>query len=240
MNPMRQIHKIIKRNLIIALIPLCASFLGAALLCGTVLLCGTTAQASEPASNEQVIPDPAQTGSLTIAFTNDAGEPDKFGNKVGIYKVADIKVEDGFAIVYDELFESVGEPPYRDAQLDDALAQKLNETAEIKGISLDAPSEEVWSDGQVTFQGTEAGLYLVVQTYRISASDKSVIAPFLAMIPERKADGTLNYDVKISANGPSSRKPGSESQNKMLKEITPDSKLPSVGAQNIFSRELEP
>ena len=246
---MRQIYKAIKRNLKIAMIPLCASVLGAALLCGTVLLPGTAAKASEPASNEQVIPDPAQTGSLTIAFTNDAGEPDKFGNKVGIYnftndagepdkfgnkvgiyKVADIKVEDGFAIVYDELFESVGEPPYRDAQLDAALAQKLNETAEIKGISLDAPSEEIWSDGQATFKGTEAGLYLVVQTYRVSASEKSVIAPLLVMIPERKADGTLNYNVKISANGPSNRKPGSESQNEMLKEITPDSKLPRVGA----------
>ena len=229
MNLMRQIHKAIKRNLIIALIPLCASFLGAALLCGTVLLCGTTAQASEPASNEQVIPNPAQTGSLTIAFTNEAGEPDKFGNKVGIYKVADIKVEDGFAIVYDELFESVGEPPYRDAQLDDALAQKLNETAEIKGISLDAPSEEIWSDGTVTFKGVEAGLYLVVQTYRVSDSEKAVIEPFLAMIPERRADGTLNYDVKISSSGASDRKAGSESQNKMLSEITPDSKLPNTG-----------
>lgn len=229
MNLMRQIHKAIKRNLIIALIPLCASFLGAALLCGTVLLCGTTAQASEPASNEQVIPNPAQTGSLTIAFTNEAGEPDKFGNKVGIYKVADIKVEDGVTIVYDELFESVGEPPYRDAQLNDALAQKLNETAEIKGISLDAPSEEIWSDGTVTFKGVEAGLYLVVQTYRVSDSEKAVIEPFLAMIPERRADGTLNYDVKISSSGASDRKAGSESQNKMLSEITPDSKLPNTG-----------
>ena len=229
MNLMRQIHKAIKRNLIIALIPLCASFLGAALLCGTVLLCGTTAQASEPASNEQVIPNPAQTGSLTIAFTNEAGEPDKFGNKVGIYKVADIKVEDGVTIVYDELFESVGEPPYRDAQLNDALAQKLNETAEIKGISLDAPSEEIWSDGTVTFKGVEAGLYLVVQTYRVSDSEKAVIEPFLAMIPERRADGTLNYDVKISSSGASERKAGSESQNKMLSEITPDSKLPNTG-----------
>lgn len=229
MNLMRQIHKAIKRNLIIALIPLCASFLGAALLCGTVFLCGTTAQASEPASNEQVIPNPAQTGSLTIAFTNEAGEPDKFGNKVGIYKVADIKVEDGVTIVYDELFESVGEPPYRDAQLNDALAQKLNETAEIKGISLDAPSEEIWSDGTVTFKGVEAGLYLVVQTYRVSDSEKAVIEPFLAMIPERRADGTLNYDVKISSSGASDRKAGSESQNKMLSEITPDSKLPNTG-----------
>ena len=229
MNLMWQIHKAIKRNLIIALIPLCASFLGAALLCGTVLLCGTTAQASEPASNEQVIPNPAQTGSLTIAFTNEAGEPDKFGNKVGIYKVADIKVEDGVTIVYDELFESVGEPPYRDAQLNDALAQKLNETAEIKGISLDAPSEEIWSDGTVTFKGVEAGLYLVVQTYRVSDSEKAVIEPFLAMIPERRADGTLNYDVKISSSGASDRKAGSESQNKMLSEITPDSKLPNTG-----------
>ena len=229
MNLMRQIHKAIKRNLIIALIPLCASFLGAALLCGTVLLCGTTAKASEPASNGQYTPDSAQTGSLTIAFTNEAGEPDKFGNKVGIYKVADIKVEDGVTIVYDELFESVGEPPYRDAQLNDALAQKLNETAEIKGISLDAPSEEIWSDGTVTFKGVEAGLYLVVQTYRVSDSEKAVIEPFLAMIPERRADGTLNYDVKISSSGASDRKAGSESQNKMLSEITPDSKLPNTG-----------
>ena len=226
---MLQIYKAIQRNLIIAMIPLCASVLGAALLCGTVLLPGTTAKASEPASNGQVIPNPAQTGSLTIAFTNEAGEPDKFGNKVGIYKVADIKVEDGVTIVYDELFESVGEPPYRDAQLNDALAQKLNETAEIKGISLDAPSEEIWSDGTVTFKGVEAGLYLVVQTYRVSDSEKAVIEPFLAMIPERRADGTLNYDVKISSSGASDRKAGSESQNKMLSEITPDSKLPNTG-----------
>lgn len=242
MNLIRQTLKAIKRNLIIAMLPQRASFLGAALLCGTamlfgtillfgtVMLCGTTAQASEPTSNEQSIPNPEHTGSLTISFTDEADEPDKFGNKVGIYKVADIKVEDGFSIVYDELFESVGEPPYRDGQLNDALAQKLNETAEIKGISLDAPSEEIWSDGQATFKGTEAGLYLVVQTYRVSASEKSVIAPLLVMIPERKADGTLNYNVKISANGTSNRKPGSESQNKMLSELTPHSKLPRVGA----------
>ena len=166
---------------------------------------------------------------MTVAFTNEAGEPDKFGNKVGLYKVANLQVEDGFSLVYDELFESVGEPPRRDAQLGADLAQKLNETAEIKGISLDAPSEEIWSDGTVTFKGVDAGLYLVVQTYRVSDSEKAVIRPFLAMIPERRADGTLNYDVKISSAGASDRKAGSESQNKMLSEITPDSKLPNTG-----------
>lgn len=75
----------------------------------------------------------------------------------------------------------------------------------------------------------DAGLYLVVQTYRVSDSEKAVIAPFLAMIPERRADGTLNYDVKISSAEASDRKAGSESQNKMLSEITPDSKLPNTG-----------
>ena len=226
MNPMQQFSNTIK-------ILLCALLLCALLLCaflaGTLLTGGATAKAAEPTANEQTIPDPSQTGSLTVAFTNEAGEPDKFGNKVGLYKVANLQVEDGFSLVYDELFESVGEPPRRDAQLGADLAQKLNETAEIKGISLDAPSEEIWSDGTVTFKGVDAGLYLVVQTYRVSDSEKAVIAPFLAMIPERRADGTLNYDVKISSSGPSDRKVGSESQKTMLSQITPDSKLPNTG-----------
>ncbi len=186
---------------------LCAGLLCLYLLYG---ICGTVAQAAEPSAADRILPDPSQTGSLTVAFTNEEGEPDKFGNKVGLYKVANLHVEDGFSLVYDELFESVGEPPRRDAQLDAALAQKLNETAEIKGISLDAPSEEIWSDGTVTFKGVDAGLYLVVQTYRVS-------------------DSELNYDVKISSSGASDRKAGSESQNKMLSEITPDSKLPNTG-----------
>lgn len=224
MNPMQQFSNTIK-------ILLCALLL-CAFLAGTLLTGGATARAAEPKEPNaaaQTIPDPAQTGTLTVAFTNAAGEPDKFGNKVGLYKVANLQVEDGFSLVYDELFESVGEPPRRDAQLDADLAQKLNETAEIKGISLDAPSEEIWSDGTVTFKGVDAGLYLVVQTYRVSDSEKAVIAPFLAMIPERRADGTLNYDVKISSAEASDRKAGSESQNKMLSEITPDSKLPNTG-----------
>ena len=223
MKLFRQIYKEIIGNLIIARIHLCA-----ALMCAA-LLCGMAARAAEPAANDRILPNPSQTGSLTVVFTNEAGEPDKFGNKVGLYKVADINVDDGFSLVYDELFESVGKPPYRDAQLGPDLAQKLNETAEIKGISLDAPSEEIWSDGQVTFKGVEAGLYLVVQTYRISDSEKSLITPFLAMVPERRADGTLNYNVKTSPGGSSNRKSGSGSQNRMLSEITPDSKLPFVG-----------
>ena len=221
MNPMQQFSNTIK-------ILLCALLL-CAFLAGTLLTGGATAKAAEPTANEQTIPDPSQTGSWTVAFTHEAGEPDKFGNKVGLYKVANLQVKDGFSLVYDELFESVGEPPRRDAQLGADLAQKLNETAEIKGISLDAPSEEIWSDGTVTFKGVDAGLYLVVQTYRVSDSEKAVIEPFLAMIPERRADGTLNYDVKISSSGASDRKAGSESQNKMLSEITPDSKLPNTG-----------
>lgn len=221
MNPMQQFSNTIK-------ILLCALLL-CTFWAGTLLTDGATAKAAEPTADEQTIPDPSQTGSLTVVFTNEAGEPDKFGNKVGLYKVANLQVEEGFSLVYDELFESVGEPPRRDAQLGADLAQKLNETAEIKGISLDAPSEEIWSDGTVTFKGVDAGLYLVVQTYRVSDSEKAVIRPFLAMIPERRADGTLNYDVKISSAGASDRKAGSESQNKMLSVITPDSKLPNTG-----------
>ena len=65
----------------------------------------------------------------------------------------------------------------------------------------------------------DAGLYLVVQTYRVSDSEKAVIAPFLAMIPERRADGTLNYDVKISSAEASDRKAGSESQNNVADSL---------------------
>ena len=233
-----------------------------------------TSEASEPAdpaataadsyqSTSDILPDNSRSGSLTIRFVDpETGEPDKFGNKVGIYKVADFKVEDGCRLVYDELFASVGDPPTRDAQLNAELAALLNETAEIKGISLDAPSEEVWSDGAVTFRGLNAGLYLVVQTYRVSASEKSVIEPFLAMLPVRKADGTLDYDVSVvsglaagpqagpaddqagatddqaDATGSPGRKPGSADQLDQLARISDKDRLPRVGGVISYAAEM--
>ena len=183
---------------------------------------------------KEILPDPARPGSLTIQFTDPStGEPDKFGNKVGLYKVADFQTEEGCKLVYDELFESVGDPPARDAQLNADLARQLNETAEIKGISLDAPSEEIWSNGGVTFKDLDAGLYLVVQTHRVSDSEKSVIEPFLALIPSRGSDGALNYDVKISSPGSSTRKSGSEDQLSHLANVKEGDKLPRVGGADV-------
>lgn len=143
-------------------------------------------------------PDLTRTGTLTIEFRDSqTGRPFSFENKVGIFKAADISLENGLQFVYDELFESVGDPPTLASEMNDELADRLWEVAEFKGISLDAPSVEISESGIATFKDLDPGLYLIVQTYRGTDSLRYQIRPFIVTMPVQKSDGSFAYNVNM-------------------------------------------
>ncbi len=144
------------------------------------------------------VPDLNKTGTLTIEFRDSqTGRPFSFENKVGIFKAADISLENGLHFVYDELFESVGDPPTLASEMNDELADRLWEVAEFKGISLDAPSVEINESGIATFKDLDPGLYLIVQTYRGTDSLRYQIRPFIVTMPVQKSDGSFAYNVNM-------------------------------------------
>ena len=114
-----------------------------------------------------------------------------------IYKAADISLENVLHFVYDELFESVGDPPTLASEMNDELADRLWEVAEFKGISLDAPSVEINESGIATFKDLDPGLYLIVQTYRGTDSLRYQIRPFIVTMPVQKSDGSFAYNVNM-------------------------------------------
>ena len=149
--------------------------------------------------------DPDRTGSISITFTyydetSKTTKPVTGGNSVGLYKVADAVVDNGFRFAVDERFASVGEIPDTDEALDSAnldLAQKM--TAIAKKYDFDVQSKEMDADGKVTFKGLEVGLYLVVQNAQGTGNNKLTITPFLITIPQKNPDGSLIYDVDAAA-----------------------------------------
>ena len=167
----------------------------AGLLAGILITCGMPAIASE--NVEQ--PDLSKKGSVSIDFRDsETNEPFSFGSKVGLFKVADLIENKGYSFVYDELFESVGPVPMTAAEYTPELADRLEETAEYKGISLDVPSEEISEAGSAVFSNLDPGLYLAVQTHRGTDSQRFQIEPFLITVPVRQNSGSLMYNPSLT------------------------------------------
>ena len=160
-----------------------------------------------PASAAQntEIPDPDRIGSISITFTyydENSGKtmPVTGGNSVGLYKVADVVVENGFKYVADERFAGAGEIPDTDEALDAAnfdLATKMASIAE--NYPFDVKSKEMDSGGRVSFDGLEVGLYLVAQDAQGKGNNKITVSPFLITIPQKNPDGSLSYDADAQA-----------------------------------------
>ena len=149
--------------------------------------------------------DPDRTGSISITFTyydetSKTTKPVTGGNSVGLYKVADAVVDNGFRFAVDERFAAAGEIPNTDEALDAAnldLAKKMAATAEK--YDFDVQSKEMDTEGKVSFEGLEVGLYLVVQDAQGTGNNKLTITPFLITIPQKNPDGSLIYDVDAAA-----------------------------------------
>ena len=165
----------------------------------TLAVCFMLPISGMPVMAAPEMPDPDRTGSLSITFTCD-GNPISGGNKVSLYKVADVIEDNGYKFVYTENFASAGEVPEDlDAQ-NEALSEKLEKIVKNKNYSASAGPVEIDEEGKVVFDGLNTGLYLVVHAKKVqikTADGKSVtytINPFLVSIPQKK-DGTYIYDV---------------------------------------------
>ena len=157
------------------------------------------------ASENHEMLDPDRIGSMSITFTyydeeKKTTRPVTGGNSVGLYKMADVVVDNGYKFVRDERFASAGEIPDTDEALDAAnldLAKKMAAIAE--NIAFDVQPKAMDAQGKVSFEGLEVGLYLVKQDAQGTGDNKLTIAPFLITIPQRNPDGSLAYDVDAQA-----------------------------------------
>ena len=137
-------------------------------------------------------------GTLSIRFVDGKnGKPFSFGTKVGVFRTADISLENGLQFVYDELFESAGKPPTQNSQYTDSLADRLEEVAIFKGISLEVPSQVIREDGTVNFSGLTPGLFLIFQMSGGTDSPRFQVRPFIVTLPVQDADGSFVYDVEM-------------------------------------------
>ena len=162
-----------------------------------------TAIPASAAENE--FPDLDRTGSLSITYkyyNEKTGEtkPVSGGNSVGLFKVAEVVADNGYRLKVDDRFASVGEIPATSEELDIVnmdLAEAMEKIA--KDYDFDVPSQETDANGQVSFDGLEAGLYLVMQDARGEGENRFFLSPFLISIPYRNADGSLAYDITADA-----------------------------------------
>lgn len=172
----------------------------AALALSMSLVMPLTSIPASAAENHEML-DPDRIGSISITFTyydETAKEtkPVTGGNSVGLYKVADVIVDNGFKFVTDERFAGAGTIPDTDEALDAAnldLAEKMAATA--KSYAYDVQPKAMDAQGKVSFEGLEVGLYLVVQAAQGEGDNKFVLTPFLITIPQKNPDGSLVYDV---------------------------------------------
>jgi len=172
----------------------------AALALSMSLLMPLTSIPVSAAENHEML-DPDRIGSISITFTYydetaKTTKPVTGGNSVGLYKVADVIVDNGFKFVTDERFAGAGTIPDTDEALDAAnldLAEKMAATA--KSYAYDVQPKAMDAQGKVSFEGLEVGLYLVVQAAQGEGDNKFVLTPFLITIPQKNPDGSLVYDV---------------------------------------------
>ena len=192
------------------------------------LVLSVTGMSASAAESETL--DLDRKGSLSITFTYD-GKPISDGNKVGIFKVADAVFDDsyGYKFVWKGEFAAAGEMPKDLDAVNGKLAEKLVNIAKDKKVTLYRNSQELDSNGKVTFSDLPVGLYLIVHTKKteITLSDKTkvvyTINPFLVSIPQKES-GKLNYDVVT--------KPKVSPEKKMTPPVVPPPKpkrVPQTG-----------
>lgn len=165
------------------------------------LVVALSAPIGAAAEEVREFPDLDKTGSITATFTYyDKGSgntlPVAGGNSVGLFKVADVEVHNGFIFVVDPRFASAGEIPATSEELDSVNIELAGKMAKIAAdYDFDIAPVEMDSDGTASFSDLEVGLYLVMQAKQGTGDSNFVIAPFLVSIPYRNPDGSLTYDV---------------------------------------------
>ncbi|MCD8344276.1 MAG: hypothetical protein LUC19_07835, partial [Oscillospiraceae bacterium] len=127
------------------------------------------------------------TGSLTLTLADSDGKTVS-GGKMTIYKVATISLDDGNMVytLTDEFKDFTSELDITDTTLPTAL-RKYVQSNNISGTTA-----SVGSDGTVTFDDLELGLYLIVQT--TGSGRYKTISPFVVTVPIDN-EGVWDYTV---------------------------------------------
>ena len=173
-------------------------------LCLALFLAWTCPLAAAAADPDE-FPDLDRPGSITATFTyydKDSGktQPVAGGNSVGLYKVADVVIDNGFRFAVDPRFEAAGEIPATSEELDSVNSELAAKMAKIAaGSGFDIQPVEMDAGGTVSFKDLEVGLYLVMQDKQGTGDNQFEIAPFLVSIPYHNPDGTWNYDVNAQS-----------------------------------------
>lgn len=156
-----------------------------AMLLSLLLCCcfGVTAFAQEA-------PDLSRTGSVSVEMTYEGKAVS--GGTVTLYRVGEISEEDGnysFALTGDFTGSGVSLDDISSSVLAEGLAKYVSDK------KLSGTQAGIGSDGKVTVDGLELGLYLVVQTK--AANGFEPVSPFLISVPMYE-DGAYLYDVNAA------------------------------------------
>lgn len=151
-------------------------------------------------SSAAAIPDFTKTGEIKILLTDMDDDVVK-GGTLTLYKVADIKVVDGnYAYVLNDDFAGSGE------SLDDigsaSLAERLADYADDNRFTC--VTKTIGSDGRVSFDDLELGLYLLVQYEAAYGYYK--LNPFLVSVPQVDGEEYV-YEVDASPKVEADDKP---------------------------------
>ncbi len=133
--------------------------------------------------------------SITVMMTADdpeAGVIPLGGGKLELFRLAGVKVDNGFRFVYDGSFAGLaGKPEYKtedDEDLTVDLAQLLEEYADANKIAGNI--KDIPEGGSVEYTGLTPGLYLVRQ--KEPAPNYAPAATFLVTIPLYDRDANVN------------------------------------------------
>lgn len=183
------------------------------LLLTAVLLLGMCA----PALAHDV-PDPTRRGTLNIVMRFDGIAVG--GGSLTAYRVGEVHEDDGnYSFVLTERFAESGAVL---KQIDSAqLAADLAQFASDK--KLEGVTKTIGSDGKVTFENLELGLYLLVQETAATGYSKAV--PFLVSVPMMQ-NGAYVYEVDASPKVELKKAPATNPPSHT------DSKLPQTGQLN--------
>lgn len=148
--------------------------------------------------------DVNKKGSITFTMKTANGRPVN-GAELSIYKVASVTEDDGnyyFELLYN--FKEMGNvslPDFPFIKTDSTFTAELAESMRdyVNGHDIPVTAKvEIESDGTATIDNLEVGLYLVVQSNRVSGY--SPISPFLVSIPQYIDEtGNEHYEYKVDA-----------------------------------------
>lgn len=166
--------------------------------------------------------DMSRTGSISVTMTYDGDTVG--GGTLTIYRVAGVHVGDtGYSFRYLAEFEDCEVP------VDHTSTAKIARALEdiVKDGDLQGTTGTISAKGEITFEGLDLGLYLVIQNKAAKGFEK--VSPFLVSVPGND-NGTYIYDVDASPKLDLERAPTETTTEPP--ETTAPPKLPQTGQNN--------